>query len=202
MGWEKLDGWSGEDVHEVQLRGVANARRGEALIEVGVAYGRSLARLARAAIDSGKGLPVIGVDAWKHDPAIAFGGGEERTARVNASGGYLEDCMRGMSLECNEEHATICYWQATSVDAARGLATSALTEVGIAFVFVDADHSYGSVRADIAAWLPLVRPGGIISGHDLNVEFPGVRQAVEEAFGSDFEHIGDCWLHVVKERKS
>lgn len=34
------------------------------------------------------------------------------------------------------------------------------------FVYLDADHSYEAVAADIAAWLPLVRPGGIIAGHD------------------------------------
>lgn len=33
-------------------------------------------------------------------------------------------------------------------------------------VFIDGDHSYASTRADIAGWLPKVRPGGILAGHD------------------------------------
>lgn len=49
------------------------------------------------------------------------------------------------------------------------------------FVFIDADHSYSSVKADIAAWRPKVRRGGILTGHDYgHVRFPGVRTAVDE----------------------
>lgn len=59
---------------------------------------------------------------------------------------------------------------------------------GLDFVFIDADHSYGSVRADIAAWLPKVKSGGIIAGHDFAPEFPGVIQAVSEAF-----ERWECW---------
>ena len=46
-------------------------------------------------------------------------------------------------------------------------------------VFIDADHRYEAVAADIAAWTPHIRPGGILAGHDL--QLPGVRQAVEES---------------------
>jgi predicted O-methyltransferase YrrM len=34
------------------------------------------------------------------------------------------------------------------------------------FVFIDGDHSYEATLADIEAWVPKVRPGGIICGHD------------------------------------
>lgn len=49
-------------------------------------------------------------------------------------------------------------------------------------VFIDADHAYESVRDDIRAWLPKVRPGGIIAGHDFANNHPGVMRAVMEAF--------------------
>jgi len=51
------------------------------------------------------------------------------------------------------------------------------------FVFLDADHNYSGVKADIEAWMPKVKPGGILSGHDYNhPEFPewGVKRAVDE----------------------
>jgi len=34
------------------------------------------------------------------------------------------------------------------------------------FVYIDANHKYSFVKADIEAWFPKVRTGGIISGHD------------------------------------
>jgi len=46
------------------------------------------------------------------------------------------------------------------------------------FIFIDADHVYESVKKDILAWIPKVREGGLVSGHDW--DFPGVRQAIDE----------------------
>lgn len=51
------------------------------------------------------------------------------------------------------------------------------------FVFIDADHTYEGARDDIEAWLPKVRPGGWLMGHDFNKkDFPGVVKAVLERF--------------------
>lgn len=55
----------------------------------------------------------------------------------------------------------------------------------VGMVFLDGDHSYESVKADIEAWLPKVRSGGLLCGHDYSDHegFPGVKQAVRETFG-------------------
>jgi len=55
-------------------------------------------------------------------------------------------------------------------------------------VFIDGDHSYEAVMADIAAWEPLVRPGGILSGHDYGVGSWGVTKAVQECFPDNGFH--------------
>jgi len=48
-------------------------------------------------------------------------------------------------------------------------------------VFLDADHRYECLKEDILAWRKVLRPGGILCGHDYNLgPFPGVKQAVDE----------------------
>jgi predicted O-methyltransferase YrrM len=46
------------------------------------------------------------------------------------------------------------------------------------FAYIDALHDYDSVRRDLEAWYPKIRPGGILAGHDYPE--PGVRAAVDE----------------------
>lgn len=49
------------------------------------------------------------------------------------------------------------------------------------FCYIDANHAYESVVADLAAWAPKVRVGGMISGHDfLTAKWPA-RMAVPQA---------------------
>jgi len=52
-------------------------------------------------------------------------------------------------------------------------------------VFIDANHSYESVKNDIDLWLPKVKRGGVLSGHDYSIGFFGVIQAVSEKLGTD-----------------
>ena len=38
----------------------------------------------------------------------------------------------------------------------------------IDFMFIDGDHRYSQVSKDIKNWLPKIKPGGILSGHDFD----------------------------------
>ena len=60
-------------------------------------------------------------------------------------------------------------------------------------VFIDADHSYEAVKMDIQNWMPKVRKGGILAGHDYNSAWPGVIKAVNEIF-LEAQKIDSCWL--------
>jgi len=52
------------------------------------------------------------------------------------------------------------------------------------FCFIDGAHDYDSVKADILAWIPKVKPGGYLFCHDYGL-FSGVTRAVDEMFSCD-----------------
>ena len=50
-------------------------------------------------------------------------------------------------------------------------------------VYIDADHRYETVKADICAWRSKIKSGGHLSGHDYgSSRHRGVKQAVDEIF--------------------
>lgn len=56
------------------------------------------------------------------------------------------------------------------------------------FCYIDGNHAYKSIKEDILAWLPKVKKGGIIGGHDYDYtdykdEYLSVKRAVDEIFG-------------------
>lgn len=59
-------------------------------------------------------------------------------------------------------------------------------------VFIDADHAYEAVKQDVGAWWPVVRMGGIISGHDYGI-YLGVAKAVHECFEEVQRLPGSVW---------
>jgi predicted O-methyltransferase YrrM len=63
----------------------------------------------------------------------------------------------------------------TSAEAAIRLAAEGLV---IDFFHTDGNHEYQFIKQDIELWMPMVRPGGIVSGD--NFEIPAVARAARE----------------------
>jgi predicted O-methyltransferase YrrM len=61
-------------------------------------------------------------------------------------------------------------------------------------VFIDADHQYESVKADIAWAVKLGIP--IVAGHDYCESHSGVIRAVDEAFPTSKNILGSVWWHA------
>ena len=67
-------------------------------------------------------------------------------------------------------------------------------------VYIDADHRYEAVKRDIEMWLPKVKLGGILAGHDYHIEqHPGCGLAVDTVLGADnIEKMdGSVWVYQI-----
>jgi hypothetical protein len=74
--------------------------------------------------------------------------------------------------------------------------SSTIEDRSLDFVFIDASHDYNSVKKDLQAWMPKVRLGGLLSGHDEHWE--GVRKALNE-FVPDYTRTGidNTWFKIM-----
>jgi len=62
------------------------------------------------------------------------------------------------------------------------------------FVFLDASHEYNDVIEDINAWLPKLKIGGTLAGHDYGRH--DVNKAVNDYFkNKEFSVSEDCWIY-------
>jgi hypothetical protein len=75
----------------------------------------------------------------------------------------------------------------------RKLSTDAVNDLpdNLDFVYIDANHSYESVKADVESYYLKVRVGGVIGGHDFYFDYQGVIFAVV-----DFARSVGAKLHV------
>lgn len=201
MSWQDIPGWFNfEDLYD-EL--VETAPQDSTIIEVGSAFGRSVAYLARKVIDSGKRVRVVAVDPWQNEPKR----NDERSDRdqMGWNGRYRAYWERygdtfgvfcGMMLEhAPEELQRITVLRAYSCEAAQ------MPWRRVHAVFIDADHSYEGVREDLGVWEPHIdgspdRPRGYLAGHDYSeIDFPGVVQAVKERFRpGEFVVQGTSWV--------
>lgn len=159
------EGWMGKHSRK-WLRD--QARRAERIIEVGVWKGRSTLVLARATRGT-----VWAVDTWAGTPDDAEQHERLYAAEVESGDVYAEFRR---NLNPHIRAGKVVPVRMDSQVAARHL----LMKHGqtFDFVFIDADHSYEGAMGDIEAYRPLIRPGGIMAGHDYH--WPGVERAVTE----------------------
>lgn len=64
------------------------------------------------------------------------------------------------------------------------------------FVYIDGDHSYESVLADIGIWRMKIREGGVLLGDDFTWkgDLDNVGKAVAQSFGFDYGVMADTWF--------
>ena len=117
----------------------------------------------------------------------------------------FKSCMIGAQtlLEPFEKSGRSILWRLGSTEMAEELAAGTIGGMPPLwdFVYIDAAHDERSVMADLEAWYPLVRPGGILAGHDYcDAHRNGVIQAVNKFAsnrGLEFSITREAWASFV-----
>lgn len=150
-------------------------------VEIGSWRGRSSAFMAVEIANSGKNILFDCIDTWR-------GSVLEEIHQLDPS--VINDTLYEEFLS-NMKPVEKFYrhFRLTSIEAAKLYEDKSLD-----FVFIDAGDDYDSVKADIAAWAPKVRHGGLLAGHDFNPATPNndVERAVLEAY-PDVIALPWCW---------
>lgn len=174
-------GWSDfEDVYATAVRELG--RDGAVFVEVGTLLGRSACLMGQLVRQSGADVTVLTYDP--HDPTRCRDPRErELLESMFAAYGGREAVVRELvgNLEKLGLAGTVVPRPVPSPEAAEEHADGSVD-----FVFVDGSHDFEGAFADVAAWWPKVRPGGVLAGHDyVHWSGDGVERAVKEFFGTD-----------------
>jgi len=171
--WRDIPGWF--QWRSGQEEAAERFSAGDRFVEVGCYLGKSLCSLAEVASDHDLDVTIVGVDTARGSGPEGRGGTDAHGPAVTHGGGTLAGLLHRNVLACG-------FGDRVQLLISDSLAAAALfADASLAWVHLDARHDYDSVCADIAAWLPKVRPGGWLSGDDYDEwQWPGVVQAVAD----------------------
>lgn len=146
---------------------------GGTMVELGAWLGKSSSYLVDKAVNRN----VIIIDSWKGSPNELTS-----THKLATEVDIYEVFKRNMGER--------------TYKSIRGLSSEVVSQFedeSLDVVFIDLTHTYESVKEDIGLWLPKVKRGGILSGHDYEDSWPGVVKAVDEMLPTR-TIMENCWI--------
>jgi hypothetical protein len=140
-------------------------------VEVGVYKGKN----ARNLLNLLPGLTLFLVDRWAEYNSKEIKNDEASTMGFINQDTWNKIYNKVLKLQRRQGLKRVKIIRKNSIQASKKFKDRSLD-----FVFIDAGHSFESVKNDIMAWLPKIKSSGFIGGHDYNRS--GVKQAIEFMF--------------------
>lgn len=167
-----VQGWGHEDeIFDYVLRHWAP----RVIVEVGTWKGASAIRMADLQKSYGIDGLIVCVDTWLGSNESLWRVAENRRMLM------LRDGMPGIfrqfvaNVVATGHHDRIRHMPMTSSCAAELLQVHAITADAI---YIDAGHQEAEVHADLMAYWPILKPGGVFFGDDYSASWPGTVKAV------------------------
>lgn len=175
--YEKIQGWF--QCQPLYKRMVEEAKDGAVFVEVGVWKGRSAAYMGVEILNSKKKIDFYAVDHFQGSP--------EHQESPYVKGQTLKEvCYQNLAPVMN----VIKMLPVPSLTAA-----ALFEDNSIDFVYIDGAHEEEPLTADITAWFPKVKAGGIIAGDDYGIgDHPDVKTVVDRIFPTAAKE-GVVWVY-------
>lgn len=182
-----IQGWFSFPVFYTNL--VSQSKDGYHFVEIGTWKGKSACYLAVEILNSGKKIKFDCVDTWN--------GSEEHTDPTSSHYEPLLMTPDGLFNHFLENIKPVSDFinpiRKPSKEAAQLYEDESLN-----CAFIDASHDYENVCIDINSWLPKIKKGNILAGHDF-FHAP-VKDALNDLLG--LNNVIDCgesvWVYKVK----
>lgn len=159
--YQNISGWH-NNLPKLYKQIVEEAQDGSHFVEIGCWLGSSTSCMVVEIINSKKNIKFNCIDTWlgsiehQNDPYVIEGTLYRKfIENMKPVEGYYTPIRKA------------------STEAAKLYADNSLD-----FVLIDGAHDYENVKADITAWLPKVKVGGILAGDDY--PWPDVNRVVNE----------------------
>jgi predicted O-methyltransferase YrrM len=202
FSWQYIPGHF--DFPDLYAAMVKSARDGAHFVEIGVMLGRSTCFMAEAIRDSGKVIVFDAIDsfAWPFPSILATGPYATRPQLQvylprNAPAFWSTLVAQGSTFQATKyclERAGIA--SHVNLFCASGQAHAHnYAKDSLDFVFIDTEHTYDDTFSLLVTYLPRIKPGGVLAGHDFTAEFSGVVQAVRDVLGSAVEIHGRSFVY-------
>lgn len=130
--------------------------------KIGVEIGVNNGRFAQKMCERIPGLEYYGIDPYNRYDDFQIGSTRQLEKSYQKTLGKLES------------------FTASIIKTFSVLAYNKFENGSVDFVYIDGNHTFNYVFSDILLWLPKIKPGGVISGHDYVVaDQCDVRPAVD-----------------------
>lgn len=178
--YKNIENWF--DYDDLYREAVNNAKDGALFVEIGVWKGGSTAYIGVEIVNSNKKIRLDAIDT--------FGGSKEHDG-MDLSGLYE---AAKSNLKPLIDLGVVNLIKDSSLHAA-----SRYSDKSIDFCFIDGSHEYNDVKKDILAYLPKMKDGAILAGHDYSDWWGGVIKAVDEVLGKGNIRVSRAsWIYRVR----